>query len=318
QITQRIDVIVAQDGPGNYTKISDAILAAPSFRRKPYYIKIKEGNYTEYVVVGREKTNLVLIGNGINNTIISGNKSHGKDHLSTYQTATVAIKGAGFVAMNITFENTAGPDQETGQAVALVSEVDSAFYRCKLDGYQDTLYAKSNKQFYRECDIYGTIDFIFGDASAVFQNCNIYVRFLGGNVKTITAEGREKPEGNGGIIIHNCTITAAEDFSENRTSIKTYMGRPWRNYSRTVILQTFLDEIIDPEGWLEWQGQSVDTIYYAEYNNRGRGSKTTGRVRWKGFRITKRLEAENFTVKKFISGNKWIPSTGIPIFPGLL
>lgn len=220
--------------------------------------------------------------------------------------------------MNITFENTAGPDQETGQAVALLSEVESAFYRCKFVGYQDTLYAGRNKQFYRECDIYGTIDFIFGDASAVFQNCNIYVRFLGGNVKTITAEGREEPEGNGGIIIHNCTITAAEDYPKDRTSIKTYLGRPWRNYSRTVILQTFLDEIIDPEGWLEWQGHSVDTIYYAEYNNRGPGSNTTGRIPWKGYRILKRLEAESFTVKKFISGNKWIPSTGIPFFPGLL
>lgn len=237
-------------------------------------------------------------------------------YIYIYTHVYVGIYGAGFIAINITFENTAGP--AANQAIALLSVVDSIFYRCKFVGYQDTLLAHEGVQFYRECEIYGTIDFIFGFAAAVIQNSFIYVRRpLLGQYDTITAQGRKDKNNTGGIVIHNCTITKAENLHQNQKLTKVFLGRPWKNFSRTVIMQSFIDDVIDPKGWLEWHA-SLDTIYYAEYDNRGPGAITTNRVKWGGYHIINRTEAEKFTVRNFISGEKWISSMGIPCFLDLI
>ncbi|XP_077237255.1 pectinesterase 2-like [Tasmannia lanceolata] len=141
---------------------------------KRHIIYIKAGTYKEKVFVGKDKINVTFIGDGIDKTIISNNLSN-KTGYSTYNSSTVGIAGEWFMARDITFENTAGP--ANGQAVALMFEANhSVFYKCSFKGYQDTLYVKGGYQFYRECDIYGTIDFIFGGAAVVFQRCNINVR----------------------------------------------------------------------------------------------------------------------------------------------
>ena len=226
-----------------------------------------------------------------------------------------AISGGKFIARDITFENTAGP--ENHQAVALLSASDfSIFYRCSFKGYQDTLYVFSQRQFYRDCDIYGTQDFIFGDAVAVFQNCNIYVRKpLSGQKNYITAQSRQDPNENTGIIIHNSRVTAAGDLG----SVETYLGRPWKEYSRTVFMKCDLGSLIDPAGWYPWDGDfALDTLYYAEYMNTGSGSDTSGRVKWKGYHvISSPAEAEKFTVSNFLAGDEWISGTGVPYEDGL-
>jgi pectinesterase len=104
-----------------------------------------------------------------------------------------------------------------------------------------------------------------------------------------------------------------------KSTFKTYLGRPWKKYSRTVYLNSFLDDLIDPAGWLEWDGTfALDTLYYGEYNNRGPGSNTAGRVKWAGYKvITSTTEASQFTVRQFIQGNEWLSPTGIPFFPDL-
>nr|XP_027073575.1 pectinesterase-like [Coffea arabica] len=148
----------------------DAIASAPIQSQSRYYIHVEAGIYEEIVEVWGNKTNIALIGDGENLTKITMNRRF--PEFKTYKTATVSVKGYRFMAKYITFENSAG---EGSQAVALMSESDqSSFYRCSFLGYQDTLYAKSGKQFYKECDIYGTVDFVFGDAAAVFQSCNLY------------------------------------------------------------------------------------------------------------------------------------------------
>lgn len=137
--------------------------------------------------------------------------------------------------MNKTFRNTAGPTKH--QAVAVRNGADkSTFYSCSFEGYQDTLYAHSLRQFYRDCDIYGTIDFIFGNAAVVFQNCNMYPRRpLDNQLNAITAQGRTDPNQNTGISIHNCTIKAADDLANSINATQTYLGRPWKEYSRMFI-----------------------------------------------------------------------------------
>jgi pectinesterase len=233
----------------------------------------------------------------------------------------LGILAEGFVAKFITFENTAGA--ENTQAAALLSaSTYSAYYRCRFTGFQDTLYAKSGIQFFRECEIYGTVDFIFGDACVVFQNCKILARKpLLGQSNTITAQGRDNATGIGGFVIHNCTFTAMPDLLASKYPVKTYLGRPWKDYSRTVIMESFLDVLIDAQGWLEWKGNSTrsNTLYYAEYNNRGPGAYTKDRVNWQGYRvISSPMEAIPFTVRAFISGDAWIPSREVPYEPDLI
>ncbi|KAK7277769.1 hypothetical protein RJT34_22786 [Clitoria ternatea] len=314
-------VVVSQDGSGNFSTINEAIGAAPnnSVASDGYFlIFIREGVYQEYVSIDKTKKYLMLVGDGINRTIITGSHSVG-DNFTTFNSATLAVIGKGFVAVNITIRNTAGPSK--GQAVALRSGADmSTFYSCSFEGYQDTLYTHSLRQFYRECDIYGTVDYIFGNAAVVLQNCNIYSRLpLAGQFNTITAQGRTDPNQNTGTSIQNATIQAADDLAPKVATVQTYLGRPWKQYSRTVIMQSFIDSFINPAGWHEWSGNfALSTLYYAEYVNRGPGSDTTNRVTWSGYHVIDATDAANFTVSNFLSGDNWIPPTGVPFLSGLI
>ncbi|XP_015951179.2 pectinesterase [Arachis duranensis] len=314
----KIDVVVAKDGSGNFTTIGEAVAMAPNSSTTRFVIYIKSGAYLENVEVIRKKSNLMFIGDGIGRTIVKASRNV-VDGWTTFQSATVAVVGEGFIAKGITFENSAGPDKH--QAVALRSGADfSAFYKCSFVGYQDTLYVHSMRQFYRDCDIYGTVDFIFGNAAVLFQNCNLYARKPNENQKNLfTAQGREDPNQNTGISILNCKIAAASDLIPVKSSFKSYLGRPWKLYSRTVYLRSYMEDLIDPKGWLEWNETfALDTLYYGEYMNKGPGSNTSGRVNWPGFRvINSSNEASQFTVGEFIQGSEWLNNTGIPFFYNL-
>ncbi|XP_027365836.1 pectinesterase-like isoform X1 [Abrus precatorius] len=314
----KFDLVVAKDGTGNFTTIGEALAVAPNSSTTRFVIHIKAGAYFENVEVIRKKTNLMFVGDGIGKTVVKASRNV-VDGWTTFQSATFAVVGEGFIAKGITFENSAGPEKH--QAVALRSGSDfSAFYQCSFVGYQDTLYVHSLRQFYRECDIYGTVDFIFGNAAVVFQNCNLYARKPNQNQKNLfTAQGREDPNQNTGISILNCKIAAAADLIPVKSSFKSYLGRPWKLYSRTVYLKSFMEDLIDPAGWLEWNGTfALDTLYYGEYMNKGPGSNTSARVTWPGYRvINSSTEASQFTVAQFIQGNEWLNSTGIPFFPNL-
>ncbi|KAK7390150.1 hypothetical protein VNO78_25449 [Psophocarpus tetragonolobus] len=311
----RANVVVAKDGSGRFTTVSAAVNAAPKSGSRRYVIYVKAGVYNEQVEI--KAKNIMLLGDGIGKTIITGSKSVGGG-TTTFRSATVAVVGEGFIAQGITFRNTAGAKNH--QAVALRSGSDlSVFYKCSFEGYQDTLYVHSERQFYRECDIYGTVDFIFGNAAVVLQNCNIFARNPPNKVNTITAQGRTDPNQNTGISIHNCRVTAASDLRAVQSSVRTYLGRPWKQYSRTVFMKTYLDGLINPSGWMEWSGNfALNTLYYGEYMNTGPGSSTARRVRWRGYRvITSASEASKFSVANFIAGNSWLPATRVPFTPTL-
>ncbi|XP_010259196.1 PREDICTED: pectinesterase 2-like [Nelumbo nucifera] len=314
--TSEADVVVAQDGTGDFETVNEAMnAAAKQKRRGRLLIYVKAGTYRENVQIGKKLKNIMLIGDGMGKTIITGSKSV-RGGSTTFSSATVAVSGDGFIARDITFQNTAGP--ENGQAVALRSGSDlSVFYRCGFEGYQDTLYVHSERQFYRECDIYGTVDFIFGNAAVVFQKCNIYARRH--SIITVTAQGRNDPNQNSGIVIHNSRVMAASDLKPVQSSVKAYLGRPWRQYSRTVYLKTFLDSLIHPGGWLEWnENSALNKLYYGEYQNTGPGSSTANRVKWGGYHIITTLsEASTFTVENFLAGDSWLPVTGVPFTSGL-
>ncbi|XP_016476536.1 putative pectinesterase/pectinesterase inhibitor 46 [Nicotiana tabacum] len=304
----KVDVVVAKDGSGDFITISKALKAVPEKSNKRFVIYVKKGVYVENVRVEKKKWNVMMIGDGMDATIVSGSLNF-VDGTPTFQTATFAVFGKGFIARDMGFRNTAGAAKH--QAVALMSTADlSVFYRCKFDAYQDTLYPHSNRQFYRECRIYGTVDFIFGNSAVVFQNCHILPKKpMPGQKNTITAQGKIDPNQNTGISIQNCTIWP----SANLTGVSTFLGRPWKNFSTTVIMHTTMASFIDPTGWLPWVGTTApDTIFYAEYRNFGPGAVTKNRVNWKGLKLNiTSKEASKFSVQKFIQGDKWLPSTGV-------
>ena len=195
----------------------------------------------------------------------------------------------------------------------------SGLYRCTLNGFQDTLYVHSFRQFYRECDVYGTIDFIFGNAAVVFQGCNVVSKMPMPNQYTvITAQSRDTPDEVTGISIQNCSILASHELYSNLGKVKCYLGRPWRLYSTTVILESYIDNFIDPAGWTKWSGdEGLDTLYYGEYNNYGPGSGTDNRVDWLGYHVMDYDDAYKFTVSPFITGDAWLESTSFPYDDGI-
>ncbi|EYU26889.1 hypothetical protein MIMGU_mgv1a0257351mg, partial [Erythranthe guttata] len=180
------------------------------------------------------------------------------------------VYGERFVAIDITFQNTAGPHKH--QAVAVRNTADlSIFYRCSFEGYciptnsyQDTLYAHSLRQFYQDCNVYGTVDFIFGNAAAVFQSCNLFARNPKNRVHRTRPNGSESKYRDIHPQLHY-----------------NYLGRPWKEYSRTAYMPSYIGDLIDPIGWLEWNGTyGKDTLYYGEYGNYGPGAGTSMRVTW--------------------------------------
>lgn len=235
-----------------------------------------------------------------------------------YVLKPAAVSGRGFIARDITFENTAGPQKH--QAVALRSDSDlSVFFRCAIKGYQDSLYTHTMRQFYRECKITGTVDFIFGDGAVLFQNCQILAKQgLPSQKNTITAQGRKDPNQPTGFSIQFCNISADTDLLPSVNSTPTYLGRPWKLYSRTIIMQSYISDAIRPQGWLEWnQDFALDTLYYAEYMNNGPGASLRERVKWPGYHVLNNsAQAVNFTVAQFIEGDLWLPSTGVKYTSG--
>ncbi|XP_068659453.1 probable pectinesterase/pectinesterase inhibitor 12 [Aristolochia californica] len=306
---------VAQDGTGNFTTISDAIEYAPDNSPDRIIIFVKQGLYDENVMIPSQKTNIVLLGDGNDTTVITGNRSVG-DGWTTFRSATVAVSGEGFLARGLSIYNTAGPAKH--QAVALRVNADLvALYQCSMFGYQDTLYVHSFRQFYRECDVYGTIDFIFGNAAVVFQGCNLVARQpLPGQSNAFTAQSRTDEYETTGMSIQNCSILAGDDL--DTTTTKSYLGRPWRPYSRTVYIESFIDGLIDPAGWLEWSdnGTGLDTLYYGEYGNSGPGADTSQRVTWPGYHVMSYEDALQFTVSEFITGDEWLGFTSFPYDEG--
>ncbi|KAL7107264.1 hypothetical protein ACP275_06G043300 [Erythranthe tilingii] len=310
----KADAVVAKDGSGKYKTIKAALKDVPAKSKKRYVIYVKKGVYAENVRVEKTMWNVMFVGDGKDATVVTGSLNV-VDGTPTFQTATFAVFGQGFIARDMGFRNTAGAAKH--QAVALMVSADLAvFYRCKMDAFQDTLYVHANRQFYRECDIYGTVDFIFGNSAVVLQNCNILPKKpMAGQQITITAQGKSDPNQNTGISIQNCNIRPGG----NLAGVNSFLGRPWKDYSTTIVFNSVLDRFIDPKGWLPWVGNSAPkTIFYAEYQNTGLGAGTKNRVKWVGLKLNLiASQVQKFTVGPFTNGDKWIPATGVPFKSGL-
>nr|CAD1833261.1 unnamed protein product [Ananas comosus var. bracteatus] len=208
------NVTVAQDGSGDFKTIMEALATVPKKSEEAFVIYVKEGVYSEYVTVDRDLTNVVMYGDGPMKTRVTGNRNF-RQNITTKDTATFTVVGNGFFGRDLGFENSAGA--ENHQAVALRVQSDlSVFYQCQFDGYQDTLYTHAYRQFYRDCTVTGTIDFIFGNAQVVLQNCLILVRRpLDNQQNIVTAQGRKEKRSAGGS---SCTTAPSPPTPASRPS----------------------------------------------------------------------------------------------------
>ncbi|KAF5745145.1 pectinesterase/pectinesterase inhibitor 51 [Tripterygium wilfordii] len=312
------DMMVCKGGDnGCYNNVQDAINAAPDNEtKKRFVIHIQEGVYEETVRIPFEKKNVVFLGDGIGKTVITGSLNVGQPGINTYDSATVGVLGDGFMASGITFQNTAGPDAH--QAVAFRSDSDlSVIENCEFLGNQDTLYAHTLRQFYKSCRILGNVDFIFGNSASIFQDCQILIlpRQVNpekGENNAVTAHGRTDPAQSTGFVFQNCLINGTEEYMKFYYSKplkhKNFLGRPWKEYSRTVFIHCNLEALITPQGWLPWNADfALKTLYYGEFQNLGPGSNLSARVAW-----SSQIPAEHvysYSVQNFIQGNEWIPTS---------
>ena len=252
------------------------------------YIEIAPGTYHERVIVTQNHRNVTLVGMGKKpeETVIT-NSLNAKTAGGTFFTETAEINGDGFEASNLTFENTAG---NTGQAVAAAVRADKAVFRhVRFLGHQDTLFADYGRQYYFECFITGGVDFIFGNATAVFDKSVLASNGPG----FVTAQSRTSGEQTTGYVIVDSEVTnAMEDAApmsadtpgaESAASAKRMigLGRPWRPYSRVIYINTKLPAEVSPAGWNNWGKASNEaTVWYCEYGSSGPGAHPEGRVKW--------------------------------------
>ncbi|GGM89438.1 hypothetical protein GCM10010967_22800 [Dyadobacter beijingensis] len=297
---------VAQDGSGDFKTIQEAVNAVRDHSQIRATIRVKNGTYREKVVIPAWKKNITLIGESAERTIITHNDYSGKDFpqrdftgnakFSTYTSYTLLVQANDCTLQNLTIENTAG---RVGQAVALATEGDRIeVYNCRILGNQDTLYtSKNGRNFYKDCFINGTTDFIFGEATAVFEHCTI--QSLTNSYITAASTTREQ---DFGYVFFNCRLIA------NDEATKVFLGRPWRPFAKTVFIDTEMGAHIAKEGWDPWKGDNMfpekeKTAFYAEYNSTGPGAGREGRVAW-----SKQLtagEREKYTLENIFTG--WLP-----------
>lgn len=317
-------MIVAADGSGDFLSLGQALQALENANdsNDRVVIYIKKGMYREKLHITRP--NITLIGDSAESTVITYDDYARKlfdngEEYGTFNSYTVLISGDGFEARNITFENSAGSGKIKGQALAAYVDADRVVFRnCYFKGHQDTLFTaplppkpiqkdgfkgpgqyrerRMGSHYYENCLIEGDVDFIFGSATAVFKDCTIVSLDRGepenGVNGYITAASTPEGEKHGYVFI-NCRLLGKCKPST------VYLGRPWRNFAKTVFINCYMDEHIKREGWHNWEKpESENTVFYAEYNSFGPGGKTDKRVPWA--KILTEEEAQEYTVEKII------------------
>ncbi|MDR0981770.1 MAG: GDSL-type esterase/lipase family protein [Culturomica sp.] len=293
------DFVVAKDGSGDFFSIQDAIDAVPMFRNNTTKIYIRNGVYDERLLLPADKNKVMLIGEDVNKTLIVSDDYAQKqnrfgENYGTSGSAGFYIYANDFTAENITFENKAG---QVGQAVAVLTMGDRvAFYNCRFLGNQDTLYVKGEhtRVYFANCYIEGTTDFIFGWATAVFNNCVICSKSNSFITAASTPENVDY-----GYLFYKCKLIADKGVTD------VYLGRPWRPYAKVAYVECEMGNHINPLGWHNWNKKEAEkTTEYVEINNFGEGAKTSKRVKW----MKKSVEGKSYTMETYLKGtDDWKP-----------
>jgi len=287
-------IVVAADGSGQFRTVQQAIDQVPDNNPQRIVIRIKPGVYREQIRVSAGKRNLTFRGDDPRKTILTYQVS-ALEAGSTRLAFSTLVNADDFRAENVTFENSFGAGS---QAVALFVDADRAEFRnCRFLGWQDTLFVNGARHLFKDCYIEGHVDFIFGSASAVFENCTIHSKGAG----YVTAHYRTSNEENTGFVFVRCSLTGQE------TGSGVYLGRPWRPYARVVFIDSWLGTHIRPEGWDNWREPAREkTALFAEYRSTGPGANPARRVAWS--RQLTAVEAAAFSRERFFAHTERILS----------
>lgn len=289
----RYRIVVAADGTGDVKTVQEAVDRVPEFNIHRVVIHIKPGTYKEQIKILQTKPFITLQGEDPLTTTLSFNLS-AKTSGDTRLSYTVYVGGSDFRAENITFENTYGVGS---QAVATYVNTDRVIMRnCRFVGWQDTLFAHGGRQYYKDCYIEGHVDFIFGNGTAVFENCTIHSKGAG----YVTAHWRVNDSDTNGFVFLHCKLNGVD-------GARVFLGRPWRPFGRVVFIECWMDAHIRPEGWDNWRDPAREkTARFAEYRSTGPGANPSQRVAW-----SKQLsdqEIAPFATKVFLKGiDNWNP-----------
>ena len=282
------NIVISADGHGDFQTVQEGVNAIPNYSHKEItQVLIRNGVYKEEISIPHTKFRVHFQGEDAEKTILTYDKYAkklwpGRDFpVGTSGSASIYIHASYITFEDITFENSAGEGKEIGQAVAVFCDGDFLFFnRCRFLGNQDTLYTYGRfgkfggikRNYFKDCYIEGTTDFIFGTSIAYFEGCEIRSKKDSYITAASTLEGQKY-----GYVFHNCRLTADEGVT------KCYLGRPWGAYAKTVFIECELGGHILPEGWHDWEKDGKpDTkknSYYAEYKNYGPGAAGE-RVKW--------------------------------------
>lgn len=269
------NAVVAADGTAPFRTVQDAINAAPqtTSARNRWVILIKPGTYRELVYVQREKRFVTIVGEDPITTVVTYNLHAGMigadgKPIGTFRTPTSTIDADDFTAENLTFENTAGP---VGQALAIRVDGDRVVFRnCRFLGWQDTMLLNRGRQYIEDSYIAGDVDYIFGGATAFFERCHLQCRRNG----YITAAATPPEQPHGFVFAHGSVTGESPE-------VRTYLGRPWRDFAQVTFLDTVMSAVVRPAGWHNWdKPEREKTARYAEYGSTGPGAAPAERVKW--------------------------------------
>ncbi|KAK6121146.1 hypothetical protein DH2020_045134 [Rehmannia glutinosa] len=303
-----VDSVVALDGSGRYRSIGQAIFEAPSYSNRRYVIYVKKGVYKENIDMKKKKTNIMLVGDGIGKTVITGNRNF-MQGWTTFRTATVAVSGKGFIARDITFATRpAGEPPGRGPP-----------RRLRPIGLLPMQHGRVPGHTLRPLPppILPRVRHLRHHRLHLRQR-----RRRPPELQDLHAAATAPPEGHhhgpGPKGPHQSTGFSIQDSYVYATR-PTYLGRPWKLYSRTVFINTYMSSMVQPRGWLEWYGDfGLGTLWYGEYRNYGPGAKTSGRVKWPGYHIIRDASTAGFfSVGRFLNGMSWLPATGVKFTAGL-
>lgn len=290
------EMVVARDGTGDFRTLTEAIEKIRAFMEYKTTIYIKKGTYKEKVIISDWVENVEIIGEDVENTIITFDDHANINKMGTFRTYTMRVDGDNITLRNLTIENNA---PQMGQAVALHTEgTRLMFVNCRFLGNQDTVYTggTETKMLFWNCYIEGTTDFIFGPSTALFEECHIH----GKRNSYITAASTPEKV-SVGYVFRNCKVTTAPEVT------KMYLGRPWRPYAHTLFMNCELPATICEEGWENWRNPANEkTARYQEYNNSGEGA-SKNRVKW-AKELTKKEAALFEDVNYIFNGDiEWLP-----------
>ena len=304
-------VVVAANGSGDFKTVQEAI----DHTTGDTIIAIRPGTYREKISIARDNIWLAGLGASPADVVLSFGDS-AKTAGGTGKSGSVTVVNDGFAAENLTIVNTwweEHPDPaDASQAVALLIRSGHAVVdRVRLISGQDTLYADSrtcrndtgdtpceaSRQLFNDCYIEGHVDYIFGDAKAVFQSCELHSRPHGAVM--VTAQSKHFPGEDSGYYFLECKITGANNGN------RVVLGRPWRDYATVLFYKTDIEQQIAPEGWSEWSGR-LKTATYREYKSHGPGVNAGRRI--VEYPLLTPEEEARLTIPDLLSGKEpWDP-----------